>query len=158
MVGIFIAQRFRKIRAETGFFPGRISTSSSRWLGNAGEGVIDENRFHNCVSTFSFSVNKRMWYHCRSWKLEWIEQHSKHIFNSTILFTFAWIQLAREWWGARRRLYSSAKIHHSCPLKQQCVTQEMHITVMTRHEILFKFNWIFNPCPMSLNQGHPTTI
>ena len=28
-------------------------------LGNAGEDVIDENRFHNCVSTFSFSVNKR---------------------------------------------------------------------------------------------------
>ena len=29
-----------------------ISTSSSRWLGNAGEDVIDENSFHNCVSPY----------------------------------------------------------------------------------------------------------
>ena len=29
-----------------------ISTSSSRWLGNAGEDVIDENPFHNCVSPY----------------------------------------------------------------------------------------------------------
>ena len=43
-------------------------TNRSRWLGNAGEDVIDENRFYNCVSPFSSSVSKRMLnkYYCRS--------------------------------------------------------------------------------------------
>ena len=36
-------------------------TSSSRWLGNAGEDVIDENRFHNNVEALlGSSVNKRI--------------------------------------------------------------------------------------------------
>ena len=29
-----------------------ISTSISHWLGNAGEDVIDENPFHNCVRPY----------------------------------------------------------------------------------------------------------
>ena len=29
-----------------------ISTSISHWLGNAGEDVIDENPFHNCVHPY----------------------------------------------------------------------------------------------------------
>ena len=37
-----------------------ITTSSSCWLRNADEDMIDENCFHNCVSPFSSSVNKRI--------------------------------------------------------------------------------------------------
>ena len=35
-----------------------ISTNSSRWLRNAGEDVIDENPFHNCVSPYFQSQQK----------------------------------------------------------------------------------------------------
>ena len=41
------------------------TTSSSRWLGNAGEDVIDENHFHNCVLTLLVPGSTKG-YHCRS--------------------------------------------------------------------------------------------
>ena len=48
--------------------------SSSRWLGNAGEDVIDENRFHNCVSPFSSSVNKTIALPIMKTRLDWTTQ------------------------------------------------------------------------------------
>ena len=49
------------------------TTSSSHWLGNAGEDVINENRFHNCVLALLVPVSTKG-YHCRSWKLDWTTQ------------------------------------------------------------------------------------
>ena len=98
-----------------------ISTSSSHWLGNAGEDVIDENPFHNCVRPYFQCQQKDITW---SRKLDWIEQHSKHIFNSRfihICLDTISLQMVR---SEEMAVFTGKD---TSALKQQCMTLVMHV-------------------------------